>query len=81
MFKRKIIARLLALSVLLSCLGFIVTTKTENVSADLVTYCHSCGPNASGQPVYCTWQVDNNCATDPPLKGVHCISVPTCDPE
>lgn len=75
---RKITGKLIALGVLLSCLGFVVTTNAEKAS---VRYCNSCGPNASGQPVYCTWQVDNDCLTDPPLKGVHCIPVPTCDPE
>lgn len=81
MFKlRKITVRMIALSVMLSCLGFLVAASfTEKASAQIL-FCRSCTNVAPHQELYCSWYVVSDCATDPPLKStLHCELVTYCD--
>ncbi len=80
MFKRKIISRLLALSVLLSCLGFIVTANTEKASANMWN-CQSCEPHPTIPDIYltCRWFTpEGNCATGPHMQE-DCLQSLSCD--
>jgi hypothetical protein len=77
MFTKKIIAKLLTLSIMLSCLGFAVMAKAESAKAS----CRICFIHPQLGPMYCTWKEFPTCSEAPPVdSNPTCILVESCDP-
>lgn len=82
MFKlNRLVARFIALGVLLSCLGFIaIGSFAEKASASQLVPCRSCEPDPNNPGLYitCTWYVVSNCDTEPPMM-YECLQSLSCD--
>jgi hypothetical protein len=83
MFTRKIIAKLMTLSLMLFSLGFAVTAGAEKAPT---TVCRACIQGFPGYPKgiwrYCQWEVPTGttCPAAPPSDDYCIFANPYCDP-